>query len=72
MGKNARGFSNQLKDLRSGIANLGSQCVEIFARNSPHFYNLIEYEKFCEFILNRENVHKALGSANKVIAGHAY
>ena len=48
MGKNARGFSNQLTDLRSGLANLGSQCIETFAKNSPHFYSLIEYEKFCD------------------------
>lgn len=69
---NSKGLALQLCDLRSGIGNLTSQVILGFVNNSPSFYGIIDYEKFSEQLLNRENVVKGLGSANKVIAGHAY
>ena len=69
--KNSKGIALQLNDLRSAIVKLASELVELFSEKVINFENLINYEKFCDHLLREENLHKALGSANKVINKHA-
>ena len=69
--KNPKGLALQLNDLRSAIVKLASNLIQLFSKTVITHQNTIHYEKFSDQILREESLHKALGSANKVINKHA-